>query len=122
MPPQPRCLTFGVNFDTGRQREEHKRILPVNPMNNQTDKNDDEPSLVCETSAELGRLAEAKFAGVTYHEVESSGPAAAPLGFPAPKGKSCCIGSQPQNPECHWSILTLRDTVHYSIRQCCGQK
>ena len=29
----------------------------------------------------------AKFASVTYDEVKLSGPAAAPLGFPAPRGE-----------------------------------
>jgi hypothetical protein len=53
-----------------------------------TEVNDDVPSLIFEKSTNnLSRLASAKFASVTYDEVESSGPAAASLGFPAPRGK-----------------------------------
>lgn len=49
----------------------------------------DEPLFVSEVS--LHSLSEAKFANVTYEEVESSGPAVTPLGFPAPRGKKLLI-------------------------------
>ena len=56
--------------------------------NDQAECDDGLPHLVSENSySELRRLAKAKFASVTYSEVESSGPAVSPLGFPAPHGK-----------------------------------
>lgn len=49
----------------------------------------DEPLFVSEVS--LHSLSEAKFANVTYEEVESSGPAVTPLGFPSPRGQKLLI-------------------------------
>lgn len=49
-------------------------------------KNDDCP-LEHERIVDVSSLPCAKFASVTYREVELSGPAASPLGFPAPHGK-----------------------------------
>lgn len=57
----------------------------------QVEGDDGLPNLVSENNySELRRLAMAKFATVTYSEVESSGPAASPLGFPAPHGMFIC--------------------------------
>lgn len=55
--------------------------------NDVSERDDDVPPLVGEKSADLSTLAKAKFASVKYDEVEASGPAAAPLGFPAPHGE-----------------------------------
>ena len=56
--------------------------------NDVSERDDDVPPLLVEEkSANLSTLAKAKFASVKYDEVEASGPAAAPLGFPAPHGE-----------------------------------
>ena len=50
-------------------------------------KNDKLPPLISEISSQLRYLSKSRFATATYSEVESSGPASSPLGFPAPRGE-----------------------------------
>eukprot|EP00804_Cyclotella_cryptica_P028953 CCRYP_012368-RA/>CCRYP_012368-RA protein AED:0.03 eAED:0.03 QI:174/1/1/1/1/1/2/347/356 len=60
--------------------------MSMKRSDNQVEGDDGLPHLVSESSdAELRRLAKAEFASVAYSQVESAGPAASPLGFPAPR-------------------------------------
>lgn len=76
--------------------------------------NNDVPPLILEKSTELCSLADAKFARVTYDEVESSGPAAAPLGFPAPRGKRIFINLMFQKRHCAVIVIYCTLTLTFS--------